>query len=170
MNRHFSINMKCVATTICFIAATAAMAGTVDRTAALRTAQGFMPDREFIEGEPVSSRRVCATGTDDKDYFYIFNVKDDGGYVIVSADDRTTPVLGYATSGRLDETDMPANMKAWLDGYRQQIKSLETTSVQIARRVAIGRAAIAPLLTTQWNQYGPYNNMCADVNYKDYYE
>ena len=170
MSQHFSINMKCVATTICFIAAVAAMAGTVDRTAALGTAQRFMPDREFTEGNPVSSRRVCATGTDDKDYFYIFNAKDDGGYVIVSADDRTTPVLGYATSGSLDETDMPANMKAWLDGYRQQIKSLETTSVPIARRVAIGRAAIAPLLTTQWNQYGPYNNMCPDVNYKDYYE
>jgi hypothetical protein len=42
---------------------------------------------------------------------YVFNL-DGGGFVIVSNDDRTIPVLGYGNTGSIDPDDMPANMRA----------------------------------------------------------
>lgn len=43
---------------------------------------------------------------------YVFNTeKADGGFVIVSADDNTRAILGYADNGTFSEENMPANMR-----------------------------------------------------------
>ena len=52
---------------------------------------------------------------------YVFNVNTDDGYVIVSNDDRTLPVLGFSDTGSFDPDRMPENMKAWLQGYADEI-------------------------------------------------
>ena len=51
---------------------------------------------------------------------------DDGWqhYTGVSGDDRTVPVLGYGETGSFDVDNMPENMKAWLQGYVDQIEWL----------------------------------------------
>lgn len=38
-------------------------------------------------------------GTASRPYYYVFNARDGHGYIIVSADDCTTPVLGYSDDG-----------------------------------------------------------------------
>ena len=60
-----------------------------------------------------------ATGEETR--FYVFNRGEADGFVIVSGDDRALPVLGYATSGSFSYDEAPANMKAWLDGYADEI-------------------------------------------------
>ena len=59
-------------------------------------------------------------------YYYIFN-DGNSGFVIVSGDQRCTPVLGYSTSGGFDTTDMPENMRSSISEARSRLK--ETTSV-----------------------------------------
>ena len=53
--------------------------------------------------------------------YYIFNTVGKKGFVIVSGDDRTIPILGYTDSGEFDPNNMPENMKAWLENYDQQM-------------------------------------------------
>lgn len=151
------------------LTAVVVMAEGIDRTAALQKAQRFMPGKQFIAGKTMKAARAKAPRKNDA--FYIFNAKDNGGFVIVSGDDRTTDILGYGEQGNLDVEAMPENMRCWLEDYACQIEALDTSLATPARRTEdASRAAIAPLVTAQWDQHAPYNYMCPDGNYVDFYE
>lgn len=141
------------------------MANEVDHNAALKKAQTFMPGRQFTESTPVSS--ACSRGVDSGQSFYVFNAEDNRGFVIVSGDDRTRDILGYAEYGNLDTDHLPANVQWWLDSYASQISAL--SRLEPASPQTIG-PAIEPLIQSKWNQDAPYYNMCPDGNYVDYYE
>ena len=92
--------------------------------------------------------------------YYVYNVGQDQGFVMVSGDDRTPAILGYSDSGTFDATQLPEHVRAWFDGYADQLGYLERTDVRQAARVANDWQAVAPLLTSRWNQSAPYNNDC----------
>ena len=56
--------------------------------------------------------------------FYIFNVENNDGFVIVSGDDRTDAILGYSEHGNLDMNSAPCNVKWLLQAYEQMINNL----------------------------------------------
>ena len=58
--------------------------------------------------------------------YYVFTDNNNGGWVVVSADDGAIPVLGYSENGYFDIDAMPCNMRAWLDGYCSQIEYLQS--------------------------------------------
>ena len=91
--------------------------------------------------------------------YYVFNTEAEEGYVIVAADDHTDAIIGYATSGRFNADSMPPNVKEWMDNYTTQIALIDTYTAT-TKHTATGRPAIAPMLTTQWNQDAPYNQAC----------
>ncbi len=98
---------------------------------------------------------------------YVFNVTGDGGFVIVSNDDSTTPILGFGESGSIDPNDLPDNMAAWLQGYADQIAWLQqqdkqTLNARINLRGGI-LSDIEPLVQTHWNQSKPYYNLCPEI-------
>ena len=101
---------------------------------------------------------------------YVFNAEANQGYVIVSNDDRTTPILGYSETGTLDPDNMPCNMRAWLQGYADEIAWLNEHNYQPAASQAPHRTAsavkepIAPLMATKWNQDYPYNAFCPEYS------
>ena len=97
---------------------------------------------------------------------YAFNLEG-GGFVIVSGDDRTIPVLGYSTTGTLDWDKMPVNMKEWLMGYAKSIAALGNLQAKDGNPIGwegqtrrAPKAAIATLMSTKWSQTEPYYNMC----------
>ncbi len=104
--------------------------------------------------------------------YYIFNIGNNQGFVIVSGDDRINPILGYSDEGNFDEAKTPANMKNMLNEYAQQISMLDKVSnvkgaIAAARNVVDTRNSIAPLLTTKWDQARPYWNKCPQVQNED---
>lgn len=97
----------------------------------------------------------------DTPAFYVFNAEGDNGFVIVSGDDKTDEILGYAVNGSFDADNMPPNVKAWFQGYTEQIAMLETFVPQKSAGENTNQwDAIAPLSATRWNQGAPYNNNC----------
>lgn len=100
---------------------------------------------------------------------YVFNVADNGGFVIVSNDDATRPILGFSDNGHIDADNMPDNMRAWLQGYADEIAWLQKQPAQ-SRQGTRSRApqkvgshstaAITPMILTRWNQGEPYNGHC----------
>ena len=151
----------------------ASWAGPVSKEDAQKAAAAFVAKKN--NGFSKKQMRVAALGSKvaeaaDENYFYVFNVGEDNGFVIVSADDRTVPILGYADEGSFDPDKIPANMKAWLDGYAQQLKTLSQlpdavteSATRTTRSSKIGtRNSIAPLITTKWDQATPYWNECPD--------
>ena len=55
---------------------------------------------------------------DGKPAFYVFNKLEGKGFVIVSADDRAYTILGYSDTGNWDESDLPDNLRTWLEMYK----------------------------------------------------
>lgn len=101
------------------------------------------------------------------DAYYIFNDEANGGFVIVSGEERTPDILGYSNGGWFDAAKVPANMRAWLDGYKAQIKAAAASTMPTATsETYVSRTPIAPLLRTEWNQLSPYNLLCPMDNGK----
>ena len=137
----------------------------VSKQEALQKAQQFMPGKLFKEAETTSAH---ARGSVERDAFYIFNAENNGGFVIVSGDDRTTEILGYSDSGKLELDKAPSNLK-WLLSYYQHVidsvgKYPNDSRKSMTRALSQDRQEITPLLTTQWGQNAPYNDLCPTIN------
>ena len=104
--------------------------------------------------------------------FYIFNAVNGNGFVIVSANDNTIPILGYSMDKSFQIENMPPNLKDWLNGYEQQIQRADMFRCSDETRNEWGRLLageplpvksttnVTPLLTTHWDQGWPYNLSC----------
>ena len=96
--------------------------------------------------------------------YYLFARDGEEGFVLVAGDDRVTnPILGYSLSGSVDSTDIPENMKVWLDGYAEQIEYMMEQKEEVRKvesQPGMGKAVVAPLLKTKWNQLKPFNDKC----------
>jgi len=100
-------------------------------------------------------------------YFYIFNVGNDEGFVIVSGEDATKAILGYADEGTFSVKNMPENLKYWLDLYQSEIgyaiqKGLSAATSDSPSEATLRSAStISPLLgNIKWNQSAPYYDLC----------
>lgn len=128
---------------------------------ALIKAQRFMKGRHFIVQE--SAQRHAAKNPSVSGY-YVFNVENQGGFVIVSGDDRAPEILGYAEKGHLDVEKVPCNVRWLLDCYEHAIKNLSQNDARaINRSSRASRASIAPLVLTEWGQGTPYNDLCPNA-------
>ena len=137
-----------------------ALANPISREQALQNARDFfaskgkvLPERSFRHA-PVKNGVLTVEAN-----YFVFNVGDDQGFVIAAGDDCVPAILGYADRGTFVGDSLPANVKAWLDGYSDAIGRLQASGQQAPRR-APTHAAIPVLLTCQWDQDYPYNMYC----------
>lgn len=128
------------------------LANPVGRKAAQQKASRFM--------RAGSEMQLVAQAEGEAPAYYVFNAKAaKGGFVVISGDDRTDEVLGYADNGSFDPENVPDNMRWWLDCYKEQIEMIRSGKASPVP-AAIEKEPVAPLLTTLWNQTAPYNLQC----------
>lgn len=146
-----------------------ATAEPVGRQTALYTAQSYM----MAKGKHINNtqkpfraarKNQSAQPLQEEAYYYVFNAGDNDGYVIVSGDDRVEPILGYVEQGSFDPDNIPDNMRAWLQGYEEEIRyvmdnNLKPDAKPLRRRAKTfnTKHSIPEILTTRWNQGLPYN-------------
>ena len=144
------------------------MAEPVGRQTALYTAQSYMMSKgkhiNTAQKPFRAARKTASAQTEEEAYYYVFNAGNNDGYVIVSGDDRVEPILGYVEQGSFDPDQIPDNMRAWLEGYEEEIKyvidnDLKPSSPALRRRSKVinTKHSIPEILTTRWNQGMPYN-------------
>ena len=101
----------------------------------------------------------------NRDEYYVFNDEANGGYVIVSGEDRMPDVLVYSRDGHYDADHIPCNMQAWLEDYAMQVAYLRLhPEAKVTTRSALERKNVSPLLTCWFNQGTYYNEKCPEVN------
>lgn len=98
---------------------------------------------------------------------YVFNTEN--GYLIVSADDCYTPLLGYSESGTIDNDNLPPQLQYLLDFYAEAISAkakneTEQNVIRPSARPAKIHPAVEPFIKTKWNQDDPYNQLCPQLN------
>ncbi len=151
-----------------------AQAGPVDKQQAQQQAQAFFAKKGKVLKKSATPHKAPrkAAGAADEAYYYVFNSEGNNGFVIVSGDDRTAPVFGYSDTGSFDEKNIPENMRAWLAGYVDEIKALDSETPVVSSDAPLTRMRkaesvmrpIAPLITTKWDQDSPYNDNCPTYN------
>ena len=118
---------------------------------------------------------VMQSKVSQKDNVYIINLGDDQGFVIVSGETGAEDeVLGYCDHGSFNYADAPIQLKDLLMQYSDEVDELRkapasTTRARTRASADIGTIVVGPLLTTTWNQWTPYNNMCPEVDGDTYY-
>ncbi len=185
MKRIFSLF---VAALVCVLSTTA-WAGTVSKEDAAALAGSFLSAKAQTSAKKASANTTLTSSTTEFatrvvalpetleiDQFYVVQEDDeDGGWVLIAADDAVQPILGYADKGTFDASaDMPENLKWWLGMYNYQIKCAiangQVASTEVAnqwaelrsgaRKAKAATVVVGPLLTTKWNQGSPFNNLC----------
>lgn len=148
-----------------------ALSNPIDTTTAKIIAVNFWKQNTELNRVPDF---VCEPMAPTFTGFYILNSTQEGGFVIVSADDRVQPILGYSEESSFDVTNMPPNLRDWLMGYEEQIhyaidENIKPTEEVVAEWSTLleggalapkSTTAVNPLLTTQWDQSPYYNQLC----------
>ncbi len=109
-------------------------------------------------------------------YFYVFNVSNGDGYIIVSADDNATPILGYSDEVDFNPYNIPTNAQKWLEGYKNEIRYIIQNNISQTNELqkewtelisgntsnnSLGKkGAVSPLIQTKWDQSPYYNALC----------
>ncbi len=112
---------------------------------------------------------------------YVFNIGDTG-FIIAGANKSFSPIVGYSFNGSYDSERLPENLKAWLEGYVEDVSAVKSSSQKNADILAAqnafqaewkalehsdpsyyaakGGKAVSALVETRWDQGAGYNNYC----------
>ncbi|MCF8365113.1 MAG: C10 family peptidase [Bacteroidales bacterium] len=109
----------------------------------------------------------------DNSLYYIFNVNSADGFIIVSANDNTIPVLGYSTSGSWTGNNLPPAFDQMLNRFELQIAEVIDNNLEGDAEIDASWAkyqkmvpavpeskGVTPMLITTWNQDNFYNQQC----------
>ena len=147
----------------------ALMAGPVDEGKAKAVGRNFVCARFDLTTETADLQLVY-TGLSNRNEacFYVYNVGEEG-FVIVSADDRFRPIVGYSDEGPFATENMSPELRFYLDKIieartnrnavlfddtAEEWQSVMTTGKLLSRN---GGRGVDYICTTKWNQDSPYN-------------
>lgn len=156
------------------LAAIAAQANPVDSEQAKQLGLLFMKNSVSLRSCQLDL--AYAATTEQGPAFYVFSVQPKG-FVIVSADDRMRPILGYSTESNFSPDHVEAGLLTFFDnykaGYCQMVANNDVRSEQAVddwtRLSKTGKIndsritrAVPPLCASIWNQTDLYNDMAPE--------
>ena len=111
--------------------------------------------------------------TNDNIGMYIVHL-DPKGFIIVSAEDRTIPILGYSFSNTINTNNLPQQIRAILDSYKKSIKYIINNNIPQDTRASYlldqylnnnfsserDVREVTPMITANWSQGGGWNDFC----------
>ena len=144
----------------------------IDRGVALKVAKSIYlqnkPDSHIAEFKVKKLDIIYAS--DNSAVMYIFNLSP-LGFVIVSAEARTFPALGYSYESSFKLADMPLSLQTIFDGYKTDIKDIRNINPSQLDEVKIqwdlhrsvtpiyeSSRNVSPLIDAEFDQSGGWNN------------
>ncbi|HLO92324.1 MAG TPA: C10 family peptidase [Lentimicrobium sp.] len=106
--------------------------------------------------------------------YYIFNM-DDEGFIVISAEVNSFPVLGYSFEGIYHDNSKCPSFNDWMNNYSDQIVSIRENHYEPDQNITEAWAEysnenairsqkeildLEPLITAKWHQDYPYNTNC----------
>jgi hypothetical protein len=110
------------------------------------------------------------------EHFYLFDINDGNGFLLMSADDVARPVLGYSLKKPFNNQSVADAFYEMLQQYENEMAFASKNNFSDAKNKALWESLlmennvqtksatalsdVAPLLTTQWSQSPYYNAQC----------
>lgn len=155
-----------------FFGITALQAKPVDVAKAQRLGLNFVQHKTLFAKSGVQDLQLAYTHHADNGMatMYVFNFN--GGFVIVSADDSSSPILGYSNEGNFAYETAPDGLRFMLDELSRGIaivveQGRPVSSDIVARWTNLeeygclhanrGHAVVGPLVQQRWDQGTPFN-------------
>ena len=155
------------------------VAGPVDQQKAQKLGTKFLSTTALNEkNADIQLQLVSAASNRDAVDYYVFNVANGEGFVIISGDDRVKPILAYSTTGHYDPRNVSEGFAFTLKSFSKEIQyvrehNLAATSDIVAEWKSVNqsgklqqgrstRAVVGPLCQTLWNQNFPWNSQCPE--------
>ena len=155
------------------------MAGPIDQQKAQKVGAKFLSTTAVSEKNADIRLSLVSVAADRSatDY-YVFNVSNGEGFVIVAGDDCVKPILAYSTTGQYDPQNVSEGFAFTLEGFREEIQyvrehNLSATPDIVAEWNAVTKTGsfkrsgqtcvvVGPLCQTLWNQNFPWNSQCPE--------
>lgn len=162
---------------LCMAALNGVRAGSVSQSDAQVIAANFFKLNVPVAGSVAVNASLCYTKSESSGVadYYVFNMSPVNGFVIVSADNRATPILGYSSES-LFNPNIPSVMGLgdWMNSAAVRISHIVDNNIQPDARIqglwsayaaginpsAARATTVGPLLQTTWNQNPYYNSLC----------
>ena len=116
---------------------------------------------------------------DGKPVYYVFNLSNEPGFVLISAESNAYPVLGYSFESYFHPNNLNEALEAEMKNYSDQIESIRTVNCKSTpeidetwnkyARISFTKsteniATAGPLVSTKWDQSCYYNTLCPAGN------
>lgn len=148
----------------------------VTREQARSNAISFVKERvsKGARKAPAAGKTMRLTDAAANPSYYAFNVEG-GGFVLVSASDRTQSILGYTDDGTFNLDNAPEAFKAWIARLSEVIQAADAGTISSTSRNAgprkvahtVTKNVIPTLVASRWNQGDPYNQQVPMYTDKD---
>ena len=153
------------------------MAGPVDQQKAQKLGAKFLSTTALSQkNADIQLNLVSATVDRDAIDYYVFNVTNGEGFIVIAGDDRVRPILAYSTAGQYDPQNVSEGFAFTLNSFREEIHYIREHNLaatpdivaewkQVSETGSLNRggqtrAVVEPLCQTIWNQNYPYNSQC----------
>ena len=154
-------------------------AGPIDQQKAQKVGAKFLSTTAVSQkNADIQLNLVSVAANRDATDYYVFNVSNGEGFVIVAGDDCAKPILAYSTTGQFDPNNVSEGFQFTLDGFREEIQYMRSHNIVatpdiVAEWKRVGetgslnrglqtRTVVGPLCQTLWNQNFPWNSQCPE--------
>lgn len=172
--------MKKFYLTLCLVAFVGSLvAGPVDQQKAQKVGAKFLSTTAVsVKNADIQLNLVSVAADRDATDYYVFNVSNGEGFVIVAGDDCAKPILAYSTTGHFDPSDVSEGFAFTLNGFQEEIQYMREHNIaatpdiiaewkQVSETGSLNRggqtrAVVDMLCQTLWNQNFPWNSQCPE--------
>jgi hypothetical protein len=145
----------------------------IDSTLAKQVAKNFYNQNAKSQKEILTLAYIEKL-TNNIPLYFIFNINQDDGFVVVAADDASLPILGYSLLGHFIKSNQSPEQQYFMEEYTKQIIYIKTNNLQPSAKIIskwnayynnqinfATSTSVSPLLgNLQWAQTTPYNTLC----------
>lgn len=114
---------------------------------------------KVISEMPNTDNKLYANKSENP--YYILEDTISSAFIIVSGDERMKDILGYCETCTWNKNRIPDGLQYLLNTYREQYELLQNGDiVENKGHFTYSIADVEPLLSTEWSQESPYNDLC----------
>lgn len=124
---------------------------------AVKIANDFFSTSNVSQLNDIDALELVQTSkkSDGTPIYYVFNAKNGHGFIIISADEKAIPIIGYS----YESSFIPNNISdVTTTVLNNTVKSVKNNTAEVRKRLMTRSSSGKLIKTPEWSQETPFNN------------